>query len=103
MRNRLSIFSFKNRDPLSAIVLFITCVVLVEAALSFLPQNSLIRSFRVSRIPEGAAPDIQIMGDSVARGGIMAEQLTSALSSDRIVYNYALAGTGPEFPYFILK
>ena len=102
MRSLLSIFSFKNRDPLTGIILFVVLVIASEAAFSFLPKNALVKSFHVSRVPAGAAADIQIMGDSAAQGGIVADQLSKALT-DKTVYNYAIAATGPEFPYFILK
>jgi len=103
MRNLLSIFNFRNRDPLAAIILFVGLVMALEAALSFLPQNSLIHSFRVSRVSPGPPADVQIMGDSVARDGIIAGHLAQALPPEKVVYNHSIAATGPEFPYFVLR
>jgi hypothetical protein len=103
MPSHSSIFNFKNCDPLKAILLFAALVVMVETSLSFLPQNSLIQSFRDSRVSPGPTPDVQVMGDSVAQGGIIAEQLAQALPDGKIVHNRAIAATGPEFPYFILQ
>lgn len=102
MRNRLSIFNFKSRDPLAAIILFVAMVIAIETALSLLPPNRLVRLFQVNRMVSGQAADVQIMGDSVAQGGIIAEDLERMLSDKKVV-NRALAGTGPEFSYFILK
>lgn len=103
MRNPLSIFSFKNRNQLAAIGLFIAMVALLETAFAFLPQNSLITSFSGNRVPPNPAPDYQIMGDSVAQGGLIAEQLQEYVPQGKTVYNHAVGGTGPEFPYFMLK
>ncbi|MBA4149667.1 MAG: hypothetical protein H0X66_16265 [Verrucomicrobia bacterium] len=103
MRNLLSIFSFKNRNQFAAIGLFIAMVIVLETAFAFLPQNSLMTSFNVNRTLPNPAPDFQIMGDSVAQGGLIADQLQEYLPPGKTVYNYALGGTGPEFPYFILK
>ena len=49
------------------------------------------------------APDWQIMGDSVAKGGVLPSQVMAGLAPDVSVHNGAVAGTGPEFAYFMLK
>ncbi len=97
-----SIFNFKRQNPLAGLLLFALAVVLIESTLALLPQNSLITSFRAHHLPE-KAPDWQIMGDSVAAGGIRADQLATHLAPATNVVNLALSGSGPEFPYFILK
>ncbi|MFN7140808.1 MAG: hypothetical protein ACK4UN_15840, partial [Limisphaerales bacterium] len=103
MRNLLSIFSFRNRNPLTAIWLFLVLVVALETMFAFLPQNSLVKSFRVTKALPNPAPDIQIMGDSVARDGILADHLQEYLPPGTVVHNFSIAAAGPEFPYFILK
>lgn len=102
MRNRSSIFNFKRRDPVTAVLIFIALVIVVETLLALLPQNKLVREFRAQVVP-AKSPDWQIMGDSAAQSGIIATQLAESLPPNQFVYNVALAGTGPEFPYFILK
>jgi hypothetical protein len=97
-----SIFNFKRQNPLAGLLLFALAVVLIESTLALLPQNSLITSFRAQNVP-ATAPDWQIMGDSVAAGGIRADQLATHLAPATNVVNLALSGSGPEFPYFILK
>ncbi len=95
-----SIFNFKNRQ-IAAIWLFVLLVLIAETLASFLPQNKLVQSLQASKVlPE--APDIQIMGDSVARDGLVAARLQEFVPG-RSVNNFAIAGTGPELPYFILK
>jgi hypothetical protein len=103
MRNLLFIFSFKNRNPLTAIFLFVIAVVILEIAFSFRPPNTLMQSLRTNRVATGSVPDWEIMGDSVAQGGIIATQLAGYLSDDQSVTNFAIASTGPEFPYFLLN
>ena len=101
MPNPSSIFSFKRSNPLAGFVLFVLLVLVIETVLAFMPQNSLITA--IGRIPTPAkSPDFQIMGDSVAQGGIIASQLSDELGGASVA-NLAVAATGPEFPYFLLK
>ncbi len=101
MPNPSSIFSFKRSNPLAGFVLFVLLVLVIETVLAFMPQNSLITA--IGRIPMPAkSPDFQIMGDSVAQGGIIASQLSDELGGASVA-NLAVAATGPEFPYFLLK
>ena len=103
MRSPLSIFNFKTRNPLSSIFLFLGAVVVLESAFAFLPQNKLIKSLHSKAIPEARSADIEIMGDSVANGGILADKLASLLPEGMSVANNAIPATGPELPYFLLK
>src|SRR4051794_2097244 len=104
MRNPLSISNFKNRDPLAAIVLFLVAVVALETAFAWMPEIRWKGAFGGNhyQLPP-RSPDLQIMGDSVAQGGILATQLAQALPDQPYVFNGALSGSGPEFPYFILQ
>ena len=102
MRSPSSIFNFNRSNPLAGIILFALCVVVIEATLAWLPQNSLIRSFRANHLPP-SPPDWQIMGDSVAAGGIRSDLLSAKLAPKTNTFNMALSGSGPEFSYFILQ
>ncbi len=102
MRSPSSIFNFNRSNPLAGIILFALCVVVIEATLAWLPQNSLIRSFRANHLPP-SPPDWQIMGDSVAAGGIRSDLLSAQLAPKTNTFNMALSGSGPEFSYFILQ
>lgn len=97
-----SIFNFKRQNPLAGLLFFALAVVLIESTLALLPQNSLITSFRAQNLPT-TAPDWQIMGDSVAAGGIKPELMAPHLAPQTNVVNLALSGSGPEFTYFILQ
>ena len=103
MRSLLSIFSFKNRNPLAAIFVFVGTVLVLESIFAFLPQNKLVGSLRSREVAEVQTASLEIMGDSVANGGILAEKLASLLPDGVTVANNAIPGTGPEFPYFLLK
>jgi hypothetical protein len=101
MPNRSSIFNFDRRDPLLALVVFIAAVIVLETCFAFIPDNRLVRAFHERELPP-VSPDWQVMGDSVAQGGIIEGELSACLRHS-FVHNAALAGTGPEFSYFILK
>jgi hypothetical protein len=101
MRNLLSIFSFKKENPLRGFLLFLALVAGIESVLAFRPENTLITSLKNIRPPD-KSPDIQIMGDSLAYFGIVPGDLSLDLGG-RIVENLAVPGTGPAFPYFMLK
>lgn len=97
-----SIFSFKRSNPLAGLLLFALAVLVIETVLAFLPQNTLITALGSIHVPEKSA-DWQVMGDSVAEGGIRAEQLAASLSPETSVANVAVSASGPEFPYFLLQ
>jgi hypothetical protein len=101
MPSRSSIFNFDRSNPLLAIAIFAFLVVVLEAEFSFLPDNQLLQQFHAAGLPP-RAPDWQIMGDSVARSGIVATQLSACLDN-KFVFNAAIPATGPDFPYFTLK
>lgn len=86
----------------SALLLTAALIVVIETVLAFLPQNKLVKNFRADTVP-GRAPDWEIFGDSVAQSGLVAQKIAAALPPDTVVHNAAIAGTGPEFPYFILQ
>jgi hypothetical protein len=82
-----------------ALLLFIAVDLLCRA---LLPQGFLLRieDLTRERMSTAAAPDIQIIGDSVARSGFLA----SALTDDKIIARSdALPGSGPVFSYFLLR
>lgn len=103
MRNLSSIFSFKNRDPFAAIVLFAVLVIGIETTLAFVGKTDWKLAFKGNVVLPTKSPDLQVMGDSVAKGAIIPQQLTEALPGHPYVYNTAIAGSGPEFSYFVLK
>src|SRR4051794_26084079 len=98
MPNPLSIFNFRNRNPLTAIVLFIGLVVVLEICFSFLPPNALVRAFEDHAVAKTPAADVSIMGDSVAESGLLADHLAGILPNGKTVANNAIPATGPEFP-----
>lgn len=100
MPNLSSIFSFKRENPLAGLMLFAALVLVIEAALALMPPKSLVTAIGEIPLPR-KSPDWQVMGDSVAQGGIVAPQLATELGAS--VTNLAVAATGPEFPYFLLK
>lgn len=102
MRSHSSIFSFKRKNPLAALWIFLAAVILIESMLAFVPDHSLLTNLRSKVVPK-KSPDLLIMGDSVAQGGIIATQLETYLPPGQFVYNMATPSAGPEFPYFQLK
>ncbi len=102
MPNPSSTSSSKTERARRALLLAATLIVLLETAFAFLPENKLVITFRADSIP-AQGPDWQIMGDSVAKGGILPAQVMAALPPGTLVHNAAVAGTGPEFAYFILQ
>ena len=102
MPNPSSISSFKRREPMLAIAIFIALVVILETVFALMPQNKLVKSFQADAFP-AKSPDWQVMGDSVAAGGIVGSEVEKFLPSNVSVHNAAMAGTGPEFSYFVLK
>jgi hypothetical protein len=96
-----SIFSFDRRNPVLAILIAAALVMVVEASLSGLPDNPVVKRFHADDLPP-FHPDWQVMGDSVSRSGIDTNVLATALG-DPLVFNAAIPATGPSFSYFILK
>jgi hypothetical protein len=98
-----SISSFKRYPPLQAIGWFILFVLILEVTCrAWLPESGMENEFQaISKLAETApAPTIEIMGDSVAAGGV----LTTLLTQDsNTIGNYAVTGSGPAFSYFLLK
>ena len=91
---------------LMALALLAGAVLVIETALAFWgPQSTLIREYRqvLARARIGPAPDLLIMGDSVARGSILTRVLREQLGADVSIRNDAMQGTGPETAYFALK
>ena len=82
-----------------AVLLFIAVDLLCRA---LLPQGFLLRIEHLTRerMATAPAPDIQIVGDSVARSGFLASALTDETV---IARSDALPGSGPVFSYFMLR
>ncbi len=103
MERHLSIPSFRRHHPTQAIGLFLVGVLVLELIChTYLPRSYMELQFNKIRqcVVGGSAPAIQIMGDSVAAGGI----LTTFLGCDgKTIRNDALVGSGPAFSYFLLK
>lgn len=83
----------------------IVIVVVIEAALAFSPENVMIRTMRWMRaaLALDPTPAVQIHGDSVAQGALLAGEIEKSLPQGTVVWNAALQGSGPEFTYFLLK
>jgi hypothetical protein len=97
--------SFDDRRLTRAVGWTLALLVLVELALSFAPENVMIRTMRWMRsvVVREPAPAIQIHGDSVAQGALLASEIAAQLPPGVTVRNAALQGSGPEFTYFLLK
>ncbi len=103
MRNLLSIFSSKHRDPFAAVILFALIVVGVETILGLLPDPKWRGAFvRTLSLPP-RSPDVQVMGDSVALEGVVLPTLSTELPGHPFVWTLAKSATGPEFTYFMLQ
>ena len=79
------------------------CVLTDVACRLFLPQSSYEKLNETARayVVEQPAPDVQILGDSVAQRGIVASALGTR---DRVyVRNDALGGSRPPFSYYLLR
>jgi len=101
MHNPLSTSSSKPDRARRALLLAAALILLLETAFSFLPENKLVKSLRAGAVAQ--QPDWQIMGDSVANGGIAPKQVMAALPDGILVHNAAVAGVGPEFAFFMLQ
>jgi hypothetical protein len=98
-------FNFDDRRLTRAVGWTLAIVVAIELALSFAPENVMIRTMRWmrARLAQQPPATIQIHGDSVAQGGLMAGEIAGELPPGTTVWNAALQGSGPEFTYFLLK
>lgn len=106
MRSLSSIFSFRKADPVAGIALFAVAVIVIEAGLSVtLPDNHMVRrlQYMMRQAEEEPAPDLQLMGDSVARSGLAVPVFQQWLGEGRTVRRDAIGGSGPEFSWFYLK
>ena len=96
-----------RRDAgLSAMALLAGAVVVIEAGLGLWgPECTLVKEYRqvIARAMREPAPDLLIMGDSVARGSILAGVVAEQLGPELSARNDAMQGTGPEVAYFTLK
>lgn len=88
-----------------SITLTIVIVAVIELGLAFVPENVMIRTMRWmrARLLREPAPAVQIHGDSVAQGALLATEIEKALPPGMQVLNASLQGSGPEFTYFLLK
>jgi hypothetical protein len=80
-------------------------ILLVEAALRFMPAGFMIRTIRLrmSEIETLPAPRIQVMGDSVTAAIHVSSFASAAHIPADSVANYSLPGTSPVFAYFTLR
>jgi len=80
-------------------------VVALELVLAFVPENVMIRTMRWmrARLDREIAADVQLHGDSVAQGALLASEIEMSLPAGKRVINAALQGSGPEFTYFLLR
>ena len=104
--NSSFISRFKLRRQLLPIIALFGCIIVAEAVLGFLlPEGLMTRTLhaRIKEIREEPSPSIQIMGDSVAAGGISAGQLQRKLETSRVIKNYSLPGTSPYFSSYVLE
>ncbi len=98
-------FSFDDRRLTRAVGWTLAATVAIELALAFAPENVMIRTMRWmrARLAHEPAAAVQIHGDSVAQGALLASAIAAGLPPGTTVFNAALQGSGPEFTYFLLK
>ncbi len=79
--------------------------VAIETVLAVVPENVMIRTMRWmrARLDREPAAAIQLHGDSVAQGALLAGEIEKSLPPGTKVWNASLQGSGPEFTYFLLK
>jgi hypothetical protein len=93
-----------GRRVLKAMLVAAAFCIVVDVAFGYLLPPSAERVYyRTARafVEETAAPDIQIVGDSAAGRGLIAQAL--AASDDVSVRNDALSGTRLAFTYYLLR
>jgi len=92
-----------GRRALRALGIAVLLFIAVDLACRLLlPQGFLLRIEHLTRerMATAPAPDIEILGDSVARSGFLA----SALTDEKVIARSdALPGSGPLFSYFMLR
>ena len=101
---RLSISNFKRYAPIRAIGWVILTIAIVEFLLNlFGPRSAMEGMFQQirTRVEQQPAPTIQVLGDSVAAGGVLGTLLGNGVGVS--VRNDSIAGGGPAFSYFLLK
>lgn len=98
--------SSSNRRRLSRSLLIVAVLVVVfESALALVPENVMIRTMRWirDRLEREPAAAVQIHGDSVSQGALLAGEIEKSLPEGQRVINASLQGSGPEFTYFLLQ
>ena len=97
--------NFDDRRLTRAVVLTVAITVVIELALTLVPENVMIRTMRWMRawVVKAPAATVQIHGDSVAQGALFTDEIAAALPESTRVFNAALQGSGPEFTYFLLR
>ena len=101
MHSPSSISNSEGRKALKALALTALLVAVIEALLSVrCVDGDFLAAIRTHTTPK-VSPDIQVMGDSVAHGGLFTDVAQSKLTG-RSVINEALPGTGPEFTCWML-
>jgi hypothetical protein len=106
MDRRSSTSSSRFRRHLGHFAVALAVVVVVETVLGRVaPQSPMVAEFSAqrARFVTAPAPDIEILGDSVAYAGIEPNVLADALVHEHSVENRALPGSGPAFQYFLLR
>lgn len=99
-----SIFNSRPPRALRGALFFLALVATVECALPrLLPESQMVRLFRQVRARAAAPPAaaVEIVGDSVAHGGIFGTVLAESLRGPS-VENLCMDGSGPLFTYFLL-
>ena len=88
-----------------SVKLTIAILVAIELVLAFVPENTMLRTMHWMRalLAKRPAADVQIQGDSVAQGALLAGEIEKQLPPGTTVWNASIQGSGPEFTYFLLK
>ncbi len=103
MVHHLSISSFRRHPPTQAIGWFLVAALTLELVCHlWLPRSDMELQFDEvrQRVEHEPAPEVQIMGDSVAAGGILSTLLRVNFNAVR---NDSVTGSEPTFSYFLLK
>lgn len=98
-----SSFRMRGRNTLKAMGWAIAVAAAIDLCCGiFLPSGYLVRIQYLTRqrVSSVAAPDIQVVGDSVARSGF----ISTALTDGRLITrNDAMPGSSPIFTYLLLR
>jgi hypothetical protein len=103
---RSFISNSKTSRSFGALCLACLLIAGMESLLAvFGPQSDMVDRLSAARITieETPPPSLQIMGDSVAKGGVVCSVLSRNLEPSYTIRNWSLAGTTPIFTYFFLK